>query len=158
MGRGSCLLSLGHKSQLSLSPVQVDAVSFLSGAAWLIPGNRTVHGRGFGQEAAIFMCLLAPYPASKMVLIVPPGNIKHPGHLSSVGSPWGDRLGRGNPQSSLIESVCSSHCEDAVSIVCWPWRSHWKTFDFFPGWQSDEAIFELLDVEVAVGFLLPAPG
>ena len=70
----------GHQPWLSQSPALstgplLALVPFPSGATWLIPGNWTVHER-FGWKVAIFVCLLA-HSASKMVLIVPPGDFKH---------------------------------------------------------------------------------
>lgn len=66
--------SCGSQSPaLSMGPLPAD-VPFPSGATWLIPGNWTVHER-FGRKVAVFMCLLA-HSASKMGLIVPPGDFK----------------------------------------------------------------------------------
>lgn len=83
-----------------------------------------------------------------MALIVPRGDIKHPGHLSSVGSPRGDKPSHVNPQASLIEERVAS-----ASSVLATGRTNWKTLDSLPGRQSDEATFELLGVEAAAGFL-----
>lgn len=75
--------SLGHSIPGSQRFLPSELVFlFPSGAARLIPGNRAE--RRWGREVAVIICLAA-HPASKMGLIVPPGDMKRPGHLSSVG-------------------------------------------------------------------------
>lgn len=111
--------SLGHESRLSPShPTQADAAPFPPGATWAIPCNWAARER-FGREAAIFTCLFAACPASARVLIVPLGDIRCPGHLSSVGLPRGGaQAGPCGCPGQSDRRVRALHYGDGHSVIC----------------------------------------